>query len=68
MQKHKVEGIITMEKVLEAYLDTKFLDEKDRSKILNNGLNDTSDSLVSGNDQIPINYNQAVQRQNQRSN
>ena len=44
-----------MEKVLEAYLDTKFLDEKDRSKILNNGLNDTSDSLVSGNDQILIN-------------
>ena len=32
-----------MEKVLEAYLGTKFLDEKDRSKILKDGLNDTSE-------------------------
>ena len=50
---HGVEGIITMEKVLEAYLNTKFLDEKDRSKIMKEGLNDTSEqSVVSGNEQV----------------
>ena len=43
-KKHNVMGIVTMEKVLETYLNTKFLDEKDRSKAENYRLNDTSQS------------------------
>ena len=41
-----------MEKVLEAYLDTTFLDEKDRSKVLKQNLNETFESTVSGNDKV----------------
>ena len=56
-QKHSVLGIVTMEKVLESYLNMRILDEKDNEKRLNQNLNDTyqNSSFISDKDHPSVN-------------